>query len=328
MLTILSFVGYRIWHAYYLAKLPPIEEKANVKFGILPKPDFPRMDVSSSNYSYSLDTTTGGLPRVDKDPGFEKIIKVYFVTQTFATLLSPDRSQALADKFGFTSPPVILSETKYKYIDGEKQLLVDLNSGNFSYTNEASISAKINTDDNNKLVTDFKNILSKLDVLKKDLQDGRDNITFLKTSGDKLIPTELPSEAMAARISLWPASIEKKSIFTSDFDTSMVTTTVSGETGKLEEYRLINFTYYPIDTSTYATYPIKTAESAFEDLKNGKGVIIIEPSKSQVSITSVFLGYYMPENYSPYLQPIFIFKGPHFAAYVGALPDEFQSQGH
>src|SRR3989344_5818948 len=82
VLGTVSFIGYKIWYAYYLANLPPIEEKPDTKFGKLPYPDFPVAGVSSYNFSYSIDTTTGGLPKVGTDAGFEKLIKVYFITKS------------------------------------------------------------------------------------------------------------------------------------------------------------------------------------------------------------------------------------------------------
>lgn len=314
VLGLVSFIGYKIWYAYYLAHLPPVEEKPDTKFGLLPQLDFPKVNVSTSNFSYSLDTTTGGLPKVGIDPGFDSIIKVYFVTQTFATLLSADRSQALAEKFGITNQPEILSETKYKFKSNDKTLLVDLDSGNFNYNNEATISAKPTLDDNNKLVSDFESTLSNLGILKDDLKNGRTKVTHLKKSGTD-----------AALVSLWPAPIDKKSIFTADYNKSPVSAIVMGGADRLENYFSLNFTYYPIDLSTFATYPTKTATAAFDDLKQGKGVVVVEPDKPQVSITSVYLGYYLPKNYNPYLQPIFVFEGSNFVAYVDAINGQFKT---
>lgn len=314
VLGLTSFIGYKVWYAYYLAHLPPVEEKPDTKFGLLPSLDFPKGNVSTSNFSYSLDTTTGGLPKVGADPGFEKIIKVYFVTQTFATLLSADRSQSLAEKFSITSQPEVLSETKYKFKDKERTLYINLDNGNFSYTNEATISAQPNLDSDNKLVSDFENILSNLGILKDDLKNGRTKVTHLKANGTETV-----------LISLWPTPIDKKSIFSADPNKSLVSATVIGGANVLENYLSLNFTYYPIESSTFATYPTKTAETAFDDLKQGKGVVVVEPDKPKVSITSVYLGYYLAENYNPYLQPIFVFEGPNFVAFVDAISEQFKA---
>lgn len=300
-----GFIGYNIWHAYYIAHLPPIEEKPDFKFGQLPPPDFPKGNVSSSNFSYSLDTTTGGLPKIGVDTGFEKIIKAYFVNQTFATLLSPDKSQALAEKFNIVLLPEILSETKYRFNDQNRSLLVDLDTGNFSYSNGATISGSQVLDDDNKLISDFKQILSGLGILKDDLANGRSKVIKL--------------ENKTAQISLWPAPFDNKPIFTPDFEKSLINATVVGSADKLDNYLSLNFTYYQIDTSTFATYLLKTPQIAFDDLKLGQGVIIVEPKNPQVSISSVSIGYYLSENYSPYLQPIYIFEGQNFVAYVRAI---------
>lgn len=322
---IISFIGYKIWSAYYLANLPPQEEKPDTKFGVLPYPDFPKKGVSSSNFSYSLDTTTGGLPKIGFDPGFEKIIKVYFVVKPYATLLSPERSQALAEKFNIKSPPEILSETNYRFKDGDKTLTVDLDSGNFTYTKETTPSAKASLDGDDKMVTDFENILANLGGLKDELKKGRTKVTLLKIEGNKLVPTTLRTEAQAAQISLWPEGLDKKSIFTFDFDKALVNSTVVKSATEIEDYLSLNFTFWLIDATTFATYPTKPAEAGFDDLKSGRGVVILEPTKPQISITSVYLGYYLSQNYSPYLQPIYIFEGPNFVAYVPAVSEQFQS---
>lgn len=324
VLGLISFIGYKIWYTYYLAHLPPVEEKPDAKFGLLPSLDFSQGTVSSSNYSYSIDTSTGNLPKVGQDPGFGKLVKVYFVTKTFASLLSSEKSQALAEKFDIKVDPEILSETSYRFKENDKTLTIDLDSGNFVFKREATLSAQASLDDDSKLISDFERNLENLGLFKEDLKKGRTKILFLKDAG-KLTTTDLKTEAVATQISLWPSPIDNKPIQTPKFNSSLISATVYRSADNLNNYLSLNFTYYPIDTSTFATYSIKSAQQAFEDLKNGKGVITIEPLKPNVSITSVYLGYYLPEDYSPYLQPIFIFEGPHFASYVPALSEQFQT---
>ncbi len=320
------FVGYKVWHAYYIAHLPPVEEKPDTKFGILPYPDFPNSAVSSSNFSYSLDTSTGNLPKLGVDVGFDKIMKVYFIPKSYASLLSPQKSQELANKFNIPSNPQILSETKYSFSQGGKNLNVDLDTNNFVYTKEASISSKITLDEDEKLVLGFESILSNLGVLNDDLKKGRTKVILLKNDGKNLIPTTLRTEAQAAQISLWVQNIDKKSIFTPEFNKGLVYGIVSPSASDLENYLTLQFSNYPIDSSTYATYSIKTAEAAYNDLKTGKGVVILQPLKPQVSISSVYLGYYLPNNYTSYLQPIYVFEGQNFVAYIPAITDDFITQ--
>lgn len=310
VLVITSFIGYRIWYTYYLAHLPPVEEKPDAKFGLLSSPNFPKASVSSSNYSYSIDTITGNLPKIGVDKGFEKLIKVYFVTKTFASLLSSEKSQKLAEKFGISAKPQILSEIKYQFEEGNKHLSVNLDSNNFAFQQEATPSAQESLDADNKIIEDFRNTLSALGVLKEGLSKGKTKVTHLKNS---------------AQVSLWPTPIEGKDIFTAQFDTSLINAVIFKSADNLKNYLSLNYTYYPIELSTFATYPSKTAEQAFEDLKSGKGVIIVESEKPNISITAISLGYFLPEKYNPYLQPIFVFEGPHFVGYVSAVSEQFQT---
>src|SRR5207249_3769237 len=120
--------GYKIWYANYLASLPKQEEKPDTKFGVLPPPNFPPTTVTSSNYSYSIDTTTGGFPK------FDKIIKVFFLPKAGTTLLASDNAISLAGKFGFINPPQILSDINYLFLDSDRRFEIQLDTGNFKLT--------------------------------------------------------------------------------------------------------------------------------------------------------------------------------------------------
>jgi hypothetical protein len=72
------------------------------------------------------------------------------------------------------------------------------------------------------------------------------------------------------------------------------------------------------------TYPIKTADQAFDDLKKGKGYIAsYNGTGSQILINNVFLAYYIGQAQQDYLQPVIVFQGQNgFFAYVPAIADE------
>lgn len=316
ILGILGFVGYKVWYTYYLAHLPIKEPIPDTRFGILPQPDFPQSSVSSSNYTYSIDTATGNLPKLGADEGFDKLSKVYFITQVFATLLSGEKSQKLAEKFNINSEPQILSEINYFYKEDNKTLNVDLNTGNFIYTKEATSAASEALDDNEKLVSDFKSLLSSLGVFKDTLAKGPTKVVLLKK--DDVV--------QAAQISLWPETIDKKLILTSDFNKSLINAVVKKTASNLDDYLSLSYTFWPTDLTTFATYATRLPEKAIEDLKNGKGIIIVESPKAQVSITSIYLAYFLAEKYNPYLQPIYVFEGPQFVAYVSAITEQFLNQ--
>src|SRR5258708_2433232 len=107
VIAISGWISYQVWYyKYYLPNKPAVEVLPEVKFGILPRPVLPKSEISSSNYSYSLDTETGDVPTT-----LPKIAKVFFVPQLGTTLLSSNRATNLAEKLGFTQGPENISST-------------------------------------------------------------------------------------------------------------------------------------------------------------------------------------------------------------------------
>jgi hypothetical protein len=75
---------------------------------------------------------------------------------------------------------------------------------------------------------------------------------------------------------------------------------------------------------TQGTYPIKSAQQAFDDLKSGKGYIAsYNGTGNQILITNVYLAYYMGATQQNYLTPIVVFEGQNgFFAYVPAITSD------
>jgi len=299
ILGIISIIGYRVWTINQLASLPPVEEKPDERWGTLPSPDFPTSDVTSSNFSYTLATPTGKLPEIGK------ITKVYFMPKSFSSLLASEKAQSLAKNFNLDSPPEIITETRYRFAKDGKSLVLDLESGNFTYQN-SSISASTSTElkiSDSEIIQNFKNLLTSLDLLKDELKNGT-------------------SKIRDRQVSLWPADIEQKPIVFNNFNESLINSLPTGTAQGLDSYQTINYTYWPVDTTSFSTYSTRSSTQAFEDLKKGKGIVVVNPKNPQVSITSVYLAFYQSQNYTPYLQPIFVFEGPDFVAIMPAIKEE------
>jgi len=307
VLVIIGAVGYKIWHQYYLSSLPPVEEKPEMKFGVLPKLNFPPSMVSSSNFSYSLDTVTGGLPQTPQ------LLKVYFIPQSGVSFLAPEKSKTLAQNLGFPIGPQIISASQYKFTDeNTNELTIDLTNSNFHFqtsitengtaTSSADLKNLSNQTSNQvKLIDDFKSYLSSKNLLREELQNGRSYAAF----GENTI------------VSIWPVNLDNLPIVSASPNQSLVKTTIT-KTEK-EEFIRLDYTFWVIDQTTFSTYKLKTSEQAFADLRSGLGFISLEPKKPEVSISSVYLAYFESEEYSPYLQPVFVFEGPDFAAIVPAV---------
>lgn len=303
-----AFIGYKVWYGNYLSHLPKVEEKPEMKFGTLPKLVFPKNSISSSNYSYSLDTVTGGLPKLPK------LIKVYFIPQVGVSLLSSDKSKGLASKLSFENGPEILSETLYKFSDEMgNELLIDVPSGNFHFQRIkiASNSSDIQNSlpDQNKIINLFRKYLSDKNLLPEGLSD-QGVVTYNQ------LPPQIPQ---TAQVSLLPNKVDNLPIINPTLKDGLVKATITQYEEEMRKFTKVDYIFWPVDLTTYSTYPIKTPQQAFDDLKSGQGFIIAPPEKPQVSISSVYLAYFETEEYSPYLQPIYVFEGPNFTALIPAI---------
>lgn len=312
-LTALIFASFFVWAIYnvgqkiYLQINPPIE-KPNLKFGALPKIQFPDSNISSSGFTYSIDTSTGNLPTAPR------IIKVYFMPRNGVSLLAPDKVASLAHDLGFANGPQLLSQTEYQFDDGTGNVMtVDLASGNFHLQRQPQLSKSSSGPtqilDQDKLVRSFKDYLSSNNLLMDDLNEGKTSVTLSGTS---------PADSDTANISIWPADVDDLPIVTPAFKTSLVRATI-GKDNLTNKFLKVDYIYWPIDKTTFATYPLITTQEAYNKLTQGQGYVSFAPNTKQISISDVSLAYYQSENYSPYLQPVFVFKGPNFTALVPAI---------
>ncbi len=71
-------------------------------------------------------------------------------------------------------------------------------------------------------------------------------------------------------------------------------------------------------------YPIKTPDEAYTNLQEGKAMVPMSQAKTGgfVSITKIYLAYFLDSEFIPFLQPVYVFEGPEFVGYVPAVRDE------
>ncbi len=100
---------------------------------------------------------------------------------------------------------------------------------------------------------------------------------------------------------------------------------LSGSELKGDQVIAAEYHYYSVDEERYATYPIKTAQEAWDELNSGRGYIInLGDNQNTATIRQVYLAYFDPGQYVEYYQPVVVFEGDNdFVAYVPAVTDEF-----
>lgn len=285
--------------------------KPEKKFGALPGIDFPASLISSASLNYSLDTESGGLPA-----NLPRLANVYFIPPLETTLLAPERAKKLASSFGFKSGPDILSKTQYRFSDGNGGTLVaDLSSGNFTFQRQP-VAGVDNQPGNplaepDTLISEFRRYLSDKQLLKPDLQESPAQVIYDN-------PSRL--DAKTATLYLWQDKVNGLPIVTNSPQKALISAVVT-RYNQEQHYSSLTYIYWRIDPETFSTYPLKPVSQAFSELKQGSAVVVRNDSAPNASISRVYLAYFLGDKYAPFLQPVFVFEGDKFSAYVPAVAD-------
>lgn len=318
--TLISF-GIKQWQTTHPA--PP--QAPNVLFGKLPKSKF-----SHSKYphpqNFVLETVGGELPEASATA------KVFQIPKKLPSLLASRHAQEFASRLGFINKPIEKTATRYKFEDPKtflKTLDLDIINYNFSlnydFLKDVEVFKEKSFFSVEQAKTEANRFFQSTAIFPSDLQNGERKVSFLKFSGQELLPTSSLSKADAVRVDYLRSDAENSPVLPPEFEKSPVFIVFSGSKAKEKRIILAEFNYFEVNYQTSATYPIKTTQEAWEELKNGLGFIARWQGKSgQAIIRKAYLAYYDSPEYQPFLQPIFVFEGDQeFVAYMPAVKNEW-----
>ncbi|MSU26255.1 MAG: hypothetical protein EXS44_03275 [Candidatus Levybacteria bacterium] len=289
-----------------------------VSFGKLPPIIFPKIN-EKKTYTYNIETLSGKLPQLPITT------KVHTIINPMQSLLLLKKSIRDANSVNFTSSPIYISELEYKWDNKnnpKQSLFLNILYRNFTITNNNSDildpleKTKPSRDESIKAV---QLLVNSLNHNSTDIDYTKTNYTYYKIENN--IPMEIKNTAnmQLIKINLFQNKINNLPIYyenppysTMNFLIDKNNEILSGEF----------FHYSPKEEN--ATYPIKLAELAFEELKKGKAYIPYYGKVNKILIRNIFLAYYLGKENQQYIQPIIVFEGDdNFFAYVSAVSDEW-----
>ncbi|MBI2074311.1 MAG: hypothetical protein HYT83_00565 [Candidatus Levybacteria bacterium] len=299
---------------------PPLP---TVSFGKIPPNNFPK-NATDKNLTYTLNTVSGTLPT------FSDKAKVYKIFQPEPTLLSLKRAQESVGKISFTSQPIALSESIYQWTNNDnlsRKIIFNITSLNFNLSTNFLLT-------NQNLLTNkyldgagakdkAQSFFSTMDSFPDDIDLAQTRTSLFAVENGELVPATSLSNATIVRVDFFQKDLDNIPIFYPNPSFSLIHALLTGSEpqGQIIE---ASFFHHNISNKT-ATYPIKTANEAFSQLKKGNAYIASYngPSNEAV-IKNVFLGYYLNDKEQDYLTPIIIFRGDYnFFAYVEAIKDDW-----
>lgn len=312
----LFFIVVTIKNILFPAPPPP----PTVSFGKLTPPDLP---LSSKIYDYKIETVTNSLPNVVSQE------RVYKIEGEQADLLALSRATDKVRQVGFTDPGTKISDNVYQWTDSDTGRTLTMNImdnnfnmvSNFLQTNTPQFVGNANT-----AISAAKDFLSKMNLYKDDFDDSKTQVALFSVNNFSLIPATSLSNTQVVRVSFFQKDIKGIPIFypqTLISPVNFLIGNVKGENQVIEA----NF-FYQKPSETSSTYPLKTTQQAFNELKSGKAYIASYLGQgNSVSINKIYLGYFFSERRQAYLMPIIVFEGSDgFLAFVSAVKDEWVSK--
>ncbi len=307
--------------------IPKKEIPPTVSFGQLPAITFSDASTPASTLTYSLQTISGSLPILPTK------VAVYEITQPQPDLLALRNTKTLIPPLEFPNDPQAISDIVYQWtspIAPFKILTYNILSRDFnltsSYTTNANVIAANNVGDPLSEIATSKDFFSKFNVLLKDVDDTKTKTTLYSINANTrlLQPAISLSTTQIIQTDFFQNDVDKLPIYYPNPPHSLINTLVGSTSDKLDVLQA-NFIYKNI-TTTNGTYPIKTSQEAFMELRTGSPSAYVAaspiPPLDPISIRTISLGYYIGLNQQSYLMPIIVFQGDNgFYGYVSAVTD-------
>ncbi len=297
-----------------------------VTFGKLPKPIF----IENSQIkpeTFTLNTISGQLPN------FPIKLNVYKIKNPQPNLLALQKAKDRASNFGFLLSERSLSPILYQWTDKlspSRTLTYDITSLNFNivsdYFSDPNVLNKNSLPTQDVAIKTAQSLIQKLSASYSDIDNSKTKTTLLAINegGQGLITATSFSAAQVIKVDFFQKDIDNIPITYANPPGSSMNILISpGEReGKVVE---ANFLHQNVSSES-ATYPTKSAQDAFNLLKEGKAHMVsyYGQSNGEVLIKNVYLAYYMGNGEQQYLTPVIVFEGNNgFFAYTSAVTDEW-----
>jgi hypothetical protein len=306
----------------YIAAHPPYKPP-DVKFGLLPKIVFPDKAFQKKNFVAELPS--------DTFPKFKDQAKVYVIARPNSTFLALEQDTKSAKEMGFVTKPTELRYGVYEFSNNtlNQKLTMNVLDGSFQlkypYETDQMLLNPAAMPTINDATTMAKQYLESGGKYPSDIDEKNKKVSYWKIGFDGLKAVTSLSEANVIRIDFFRNPLEEDvKIVAPDINSASVSVLVSGAQVEGKKIVEVNYKYANIDRELFSTYPIKTSEEAWAELKSGNYWPASDTESGSVTIRSMYLAYFEPVTLTNYLQPIYVFEGDkNFVAYVPAVTDKY-----
>ena len=312
-----SIKAYQEAHPPYVAP--------TVRFGTLGKIVFPEKTFEKKNF-------TAELPN-DSFPSYSDQANVYVIYRSKSALGALEEGKKIAAAMGFTTEPREVATGQYLFndsISGRSLTMNVLESSfklSYPYLSDQMLLNPEQMPSKEQAISAAKNFLQQAGKLSTDLESGEKKVSYWKINFDGLKAVDALSEANIIRVDFFRKSLDNDiQVVSSEVGKASVSVLVSGSSVAAKKIVEVNYQHVDVDTSaaSSSTYPIKSSQEAFNDLKSGDYWPASDSATANVIIRKIYLAYFEPVNLTQFLQPVYVFEGDGgFVAYVRTITDKY-----
>jgi len=309
--------------AYWKSIHPDPPPPPDVKFGKLPKLEFPQRE--QPTLQYALETRTGGLPS-----NLPTQYKVFFMPIKKPSLLAYDSAKSIANRLDFIQEPKKLSETDYRWDTLEpvnSSLTFNIITGAFVLNRKWQEDPTYLTPtvyySDAQAAERVYNLLSTVELLPQDIKEGTYTVQPLKADKDQIVSAVSLSQAHFVQVNLYRAQVDKVDVVSPRSDRGLITAILALQREDDKQFVNLDYNYYPVEQDTSAVYPLIGVAEAWKRLQAGQAYIVAAKATAAiVTVRDVSLKYYDADSPQQFLQPVYVFSGDeNFVAYVPAVAD-------
>jgi len=326
VVLLIFFYGFKLLFLLISLNQPktiPINPIFNEIQALTPKKEA----TTSAGFSFTLDTVEG------KPVTATEAAQVFLIPQAKFQFDYLPTVYAMAKTVGFDTDITkhTLTNNQAVFSEDGRKLSIDINTFNFRYDYDFRKNARLiqsaTVPDRAEMESAAVNFLTAINRYPTELAQGKTNPIYLfydKEASSASVVND-PQQSNMIEIDFYrPDVAQFPSVSSSYFNSPnyvMLMSTADG--GSQVVSAQINF--FERSDAQVGIYPLITGQQAYDRLRAGRGILISGTlTKKNISVQKIFLGYYDPDSYQPYYQPVYVFLGDNgFVSYVPAVADMY-----
>lgn len=322
-------VSFGVARQYWIISHPTPLTPPDARFGEIPSLKFAKFATSSSGLTFSLQNIEGRPPETTNSA------RVFLMPKKLPSLLAIERVKELAIKLGFTKEPELVNQTDYSFIDQTNPLrTLNIDSVNlnfllkYDYSRNPKIFDNITLRSKDQSTNEVNKFVKSNNLFDESIINGKTTTDLLIYNADskKLLPATSLSQTQVMRVNFFREDIDNLKVLSPSNNQSYNYIFFAPSSFVPNQILEISYTFWPIAKDNFATYPLRSSTTAWQDLIDGYAVVVSLGNNLSKTITirNISLAYYDSEEPQQYLQPVFVFEGDNdFVAYLPAISSEW-----